>query len=258
MVKPLSYLCAALLIVSSACRSAGVPAAPKRVLILTGEDYAGHDWKRTAPLLASQLAEDSRLSVEVHDDLTTLATLDLDPFAAVVVHFKNYDPEVPGRAGFDNLARFRDGGGGLVLVHFACGAFEEFADEYEDLVGRVWMGAEPPPGRAQHDPYGEFTVRVLETGHAVTRDLESFTTSDELYTCLVGDVPIEVLADGVSVRDDAAYPLAFTLTGDAPRVFHCTLGHDVAALSTPAVAELYRRGTAWAAGLPPVSNHEGR
>jgi len=31
------------------------------------------------------------------------------------------------------------------------------------------------------------------------------------------------------------------------------LGHDTKALSAPAVQELYRRGCAWAAGLPPVA-----
>ena len=37
-------------------------------------------------------------------------------------------------------------------------------------------------------------------------------------------------------------------------VFHCVLGHDVKALSVPGVAELFRRGTAWAAGQPPVAD----
>jgi hypothetical protein len=37
------------------------------------------------------------------------------------------------------------------------------------------------------------------------------------------------------------------------RTFHCTLGHDVKALSVPAVQELYRRGCAWACGLAPIA-----
>jgi type 1 glutamine amidotransferase len=36
------------------------------------------------------------------------------------------------------------------------------------------------------------------------------------------------------------------------RVFNCTLGHDVRALKTEMVSVFYRRGCAWAAGLPPV------
>ena len=45
--------------------------------------------------------------------------------------------------------------------------------------------------------------------------------------------------------------MAFVLEYGKGRVFHCTLGHDVKALSVPAVQELYRRATAWTAGLPP-------
>ena len=36
------------------------------------------------------------------------------------------------------------------------------------------------------------------------------------------------------------------------RVLLCVLGHDTTALSVDAVQDFYRRGAAWAAGLPPV------
>jgi type 1 glutamine amidotransferase len=45
--------------------------------------------------------------------------------------------------------------------------------------------------------------------------------------------------------------MAFVFTYGRGRVFHSVLGHDVKALENPPVAELYRRGTAWAAGLEP-------
>jgi type 1 glutamine amidotransferase len=221
------------------------------VLIVTGEDYPGHDWRQTAPVLGAALDADSRIEVQVLDDLTLLGETDLTPFASVVLHFKNYDPAVPGRAGFDRLESFVEGGGGLVLAHFACGAFEEFRDDFAALAGRVWFGAEPPPGRAQHDPHGEFTVRIADPTHPITRGLEPFTTTDELYTCLTGDAAIHVLADAVSVRDGETYPMAFVLPYGKGRVFHCVLGHDPASLTVPAVAEFFRRATAWVSGLTP-------
>ena len=224
----------------------------KRVLIITGEDYAGHDWQQTTPVLRTSLEEDPRLQVEVLEDLESLGRKDLAPYAAVVLHFKNYDSRVPGRAGFDNLARFAEAGGGLVLVHFACGAFEEFRDDYERLVGRVWFGPTPPPGEQQHDPHGRFTVTITDADHSVTRGLQPFETVDELYTCLTGDTPIVVLAEAVSKRNGKAYPMAFVVEDDRSRVFHCVLGHDPVALSVEPVAELYRRATAWAAGLSPA------
>ena len=43
------------------------------------------------------------------------------------------------------------------------------------------------------------------------------------------------------------------------RVFHCVLGHDVKALrAAPEVLELFRRGTAWAAGLEPDFTPAGK
>ncbi|MCP3918947.1 MAG: hypothetical protein GY711_25655 [bacterium] len=244
-----------LLASGSAGQRAPTPAGPgartKRVLIITGEDYPGHHWRETTPVLKAAIAADPRLQVEVLHELDTLGRRDLRAYAAVVLHFKNYDPEVPGRAAFDSLRSFVEGGGGMVLVHFACGAFEEYRGEFEELVGRVWMGAEPPPGRAQHDPYGPFRVHPTDVDHPVTRGLAAFETTDELYTCLEGDASIGVLAEAVSKRDGEPYPMAFALQPGEGRVFHCTLGHDSAALRNERVGELYRRATAWAAGLDP-------
>jgi type 1 glutamine amidotransferase len=227
--------------------AAGASKAAKRILIVTGEDYPGHKWKETTPVLKEQIARDTRLTVDVTEDLTFLRSPQLHDYDAVVVHFKNYDPQVPGRPGFDNLAQFVQRGGGMVLVHFACGAFQEFKDDFAKIAGRAWN-----PKMRGHDPRGEFQVDVVDADHAVTRGMESFRTTDELYTCLDGDAPIKVLAQAQSKVDLKQYPMAFVLEYGKGRVFHCPLGHDVKALSEPAVGELFRRGTAWVAGLEPV------
>lgn len=220
-----------------------------RVLLVTGEDYAGHRWRETTPALREALEQDARMKVDVLDDLSKLAETDLAPYASVVLHFKNYDPKVPGRAGFDNLKQFVELGGGLVPVHFACGAFEEFKEEFEPLAGRVWFGTRPPAGRHQHDPYGEFKVAITDAKHPITRGMEPFTTVDELYTCLEGETPITVLAEATSKVDGKVYPMAFVLRFGKGRVFHYALGHNVPALKNEGADALLRRGTAWTAGL---------
>jgi len=204
-------------------------------------------------VLLAELYKDSRLSVDVLSDLSELASTNLDDYAAVVLHFKNYDPLIPGRRAFDNLGSFVRKGGGVVLLHFACGAFEEFKEEFESLVGRVWFGMQPPPGRHQHDPHGRFTVNLARTEHAITEGMDDFETVDELYTCLEGAAPITPLATATSKVDGKTYPLAFVLPSAQGRVFHCVLGHDVQAFTTPGAAELIRRGCAWAAGLEPAN-----
>ncbi len=238
----------------SGCGAPGHSPAPEddaRLLILTGED-AHHDWRATTPVLQALLEEDPRLQVDVLDDLRALAGTDLSAYAAVVVHFKNDDPAVPGRAAFDHLERYVRGGGGLVSVHFGCGAFQEFRDDFEALAGRVWFGDPAPTGERHHDPYGAFEVEPVSQDHPVTAGMAAFTTTDELYTCLTGDTEVVVLAEAVSKLSDEPHPMALARRPDAGRVFLCTLGHDVAGYQSDGVRELYRRGAAWAAGLPSV------
>jgi len=229
--------------------ASAVPAAPqaKRVLLLTGEDYPGHKWRETTPVLRAQLEQDTRLSIHVVEDLNFLRSPELHTFAAIVIHFKNYDPAVPGPEGQENLARFVRQGGGAVLVHFACGAFQEWP-EFVQLAGRAWN-----PKLRGHDPHGTFRVDIVDPQHPIMRDFPSFDVTDELYTCLAGETPITLLATAVSKVDQKPYPMAFVLPYGQGRVFHSPLGHDVRAFNTPAVGELFRRGTAWAVGLSPTA-----
>ena len=136
----------------------------------------------------------------------------------------------------------------MVLVHFACGAFQDVQawPEFPQLAGRVYDRKLRP-----HDPYGKFEVRMTEVQHAITAGLKPFETTDELYTCLAGDVPITVLAVATSKVDKKDYPMAFVLDYRKGRVFHTVLGHDAQAFRNAGVAELIRRGTAWSAGLKP-------
>ncbi len=228
-------------------------AASGRILLITGEDYPGHKWRETAPTLLAELNKDERLTIDVLADLQALGSTDLKDYDAVVLHFKNYDPKVPGREGLDNLAKYVDQGGGLMLLHFACGAFEEFKSDFESIAGRVWFGMQPPAGRHQHDPHGQFAVNITKTAHPITKGLKDFETVDELYTCLVGETPITPLATAVSKVDGKTYPMAFVLQSGKGRVFHCVLGHDVQAFASAGPAELMRRGCAWIAGLEPAA-----
>ncbi|MFQ5808335.1 MAG: ThuA domain-containing protein [Armatimonadota bacterium] len=244
---------ACLVAVAASAQPADDAAAQKRVLIVTGEDHKAHKWQATTPVLKGQLEKDSRIIAEVREDLASLRDSSLGDFDAVVMHFKNYDPEAPGRQGYDNLAKFVEAGGGLVLVHFACGAFQEFKSDFVKLAGRVWN-----PKLRAHDPYGEFRVEIVDPDHPITRGLGAFETTDELYTCLDGKTPVTVLAEAQSKVDGKRYPMAFVLPYGKGRVFHCVLGHSAEALGVAEVGELFRRGTAWSAGLEPTAPGAGR
>jgi len=217
-----------------------------RVLLVTGQDYPGHPWRKTAPVLCSLLEQDNRVRVTTAEDPAFLDSTALAGYDAVVLHFMNWEQPAPGPAARENLRARVSDGMGLVLVHFACGAFQDWP-EFRNLAGRVW---DP---RLTHDPYGVFRVDIADPAHPITLGMPSFDTRDELYSCLTGDRPIHVIATAKSKVDGRDYPMAFVLEYGKGRVFHCVLGHDPEAISNPPVAQLLRRGSAWAArlDLPP-------
>ncbi|MCX5771027.1 MAG: ThuA domain-containing protein, partial [Candidatus Hydrogenedentes bacterium] len=227
--------------VSFCAMAADVPA--KRVLLVTGQDYPGHKWQETAPVLAEAIRGDNRLEVVVTENPKDLASPDLDRYDAIVLHFMNWEQPDPGPQARENLKKFVEGGKGLVLVHFACGAFQEWP-EFRNLAGRSYDPKLPP-----HDPYGPFRVEITGEKHPITEGLQGFETTDELYTCLAGDRPIKILATAKSKVDGKDYPMAFVLDYGQGRVFHSVLGHDAQALKNPPVAQLFRQAAAWAAGL---------
>jgi uncharacterized protein len=224
-----------------------------RVLLVTGIDYPGHLWKQTAPLLATALRQDARLDVFTVEDPNFLDSAAIQKYDLILLHFQNWEQPGPGQRARENLRRFVEGGKGVALVHFACGAWHGEWPEFANLAGRAWFGPNPGPGERQHDPYGPFRVEFPKSDHRVVRGMTDFDTQDELYTCLEGDHPIEVVAQAKSKLDGKYYPMAFVSNYGRGRSFLCTLGHDVKALRTPGVQELYRRGCAWAAGLDPVA-----
>ena len=227
--------------------SAAAGADEIRVLIVTGIDHPAHQWRETAPALRALLEKDGRLSVRIVEDPNALDTAALSGYRAVVLHFQNWQAAAPGAAARENLRRFVEAGGGLASVHFACGAWHGEWPEFQNILVRVWRGI----GGPQHDRRGPFKVRIADRGHPITAGLGDFETDDELYTCLVGEQPMHLLAAATSKADQREHPMAFIREYGKGRVFLTTLGHDVKALSTPATAELIRRGVAWAANQSP-------
>jgi uncharacterized protein len=227
------------------------PAQGTRVLLVTGIDYPGHPWQQTAPALKTLLEADPRLKVRiVEDPNAALASPKLKDWDVVIIHFMNWEVPGPGPQARENLSQFVAGGKGMMLTHFACGAWgtNEWP-EFKKLAGRVY-----DPKLRPHDPHGKFRVDIADPTHPITKGLEPFETVDELYTCLgPGDAPIRVVATAKSKVDGKDYPMGFVLDYGQGRVFHTVLGHDARAYTNnPAVGELMRRACAWAAGLPPV------
>ena len=219
------------------------PATVKPIRVLIVDDHSpGYYNMATAVTLRNVIQQDKRFEVVLVEDAEVLGTdLPFD-YDVIVLHFKNY--RVPKRDAEmkANLEKFVTDGGGLFVFHFACGAFEDWAG-FEKLAGRVWDPKKPP-----HDPYGPFTVQIVEKTHPITKDFGNFEISDELYTCLRdSEVPIRVLAESVSKVDGKTYPMAFVLEKGKGRVFHTTLGHDGKSLSSVEFQMMCKRAITWCA-----------
>ena len=220
-----------------------------KVLLVTGVDYPGHLWRQTAPALKGALDKDTRLSVRIVEDPSALASPKMLGWDVVILHFQNWERPGPGMEARQNLQRFVQSGKGLMLTHFACGAWYGEWPEYRRLAGRTWYGSN---GGRQHDPLGKYRVEIADPNHPIMKGMEAFDTTDELYTCLEGDTPIHIVATAKSKVDGKDYPMAFVLNYGQGRVFHTVLGHDVTAFTNSSVPELMRRGCAWVGGLPPI------
>ncbi len=219
------------------------PPGETRVLIVTGIDYPGHPWKKTAPALKGILDKDARFKVRIVEDPEVLASPRLLEWDVVIIHFMNWQKPGPGEVARENLKKFVAGGKGMMMTHFACGAWQEWP-EFVQLAGRVW-----DPKLRGHDPHGKFRVEIADADHPITRGMAAFETTDELYTCLTGDTKIHIVAKATSKVDKKDYPIAFVLDYGKGRVFQSVLGHDAAAYEAEGVQDLMRRACAWAAGV---------
>ncbi len=213
---------------------------PICVLIVTGMDHPAHDWRKTTEALKGELTKDLRMKVEVLEDPYRLDSVELKRYDVVFLNFNNWQKPDPGAKAEENLKQFVARGGGLVLMHFACGAFGNWS-EFPNLAGRVW------DRKNTHDPLGYFRVELVNKLHPVTSGMESYDTDDELYICLTGDKPVELLAEARSKITGYSHPMAFVFTYGKGRVFHTTLGHNAYAIHVAGTAELIRHGVIWAA-----------
>lgn len=212
------------------------PAKTAQVVIVTGENsYSGHHWQETSTALKQILEAGSRFSASVAGSPNFLASDELFGFDAAVFDFRNEKPLEQDEKARANLVKFLGQGKGLVLVHWASGAFP-YWPEYANIAGRCQQ--------RKHDVRAPFTVRIVNREHPVTRGMQDFEADDELFFDFTGDRPIEILASARSVKLGTDQPMAFVLQYGRGRVFQTPLGHDVKALQMPGVSELLRRGTA--------------
>ena len=212
-----------------------------QVLLLTGFDVKSHEWRKTSALVREVLEKDGLCKVVICEDLGILESSSLKKYDVVLLNYGFWNEPDPSSDSKQALLNYVRSGKGIVALHFACSAFQEW-EEYTDVLGRVWK-----KGIGGHGPRGEFKVEIKDSKHPITRDMKGFHIDDELYARLSGEASIEVLATAYSEWSKKTEPIVFVQNFGKGRVVQNVLGHDLAARKHDSYQVLLRRSVSWAA-----------
>lgn len=251
-------------------------AAPRKALIIDGQN--NHQWAQTTPVIKKILEDSGLFTVDVAttppkgSDMSSFKP-DFKPYTVVISNYSDYGgggvwpPET--QTAFENYVR---SGGGFVSVHAADNAFPMWK-EYNLMIGLGgWSGRnekdgpyvrfrdgkivrDMKPGKGgHHGKRHPYVVVNRDTAHPIVKGLpaEWMHEEDELYEQMRG--PAENLhviatawADPATGGSGENEPTLMTIRYGKGRVFHTTLGHDVAAMQCVGFVVTLQRGTEWAA-----------
>lgn len=229
---------------------------PIRVLLFAGNDaHKWHNWEKTTPAIKAALQKDSRIRLDVSNDIEDLGRRKLADYHVIIQNsYANWqDPKQLSDASKRGFVDYLNNGGGLILIHFANGAWhfslpnakESDWPEYRKIVRRVWNhNSNPPSG---HDAYDQFVVEPTKIKHAITDGLKPFEVTDELYFRQDGTEKIEPLITARSRITKQDEPLAWVYNYGKARVFQILLGHSEKTYEAFEAREMLRRAVAWCA-----------
>lgn len=213
-----------------------------KVLVISGDDVKAHNWRETTPCTKDILDKAGKFDTTVVEGLTVLNSKDelakYDVIYFMLYNSKKVELSDDAKANFLNFVK---DGKGLVVTHLASASFQKWED-WGKMCGRYWQ-----MGKSGHGPGGEFECKVIVKDHPITKGLEDFKTSDELYAKLLGEEKINVLVTADSAWSKKTEPMVWTLDYGKGRVACHTFGHDKKAFESTGVQKVIVTTTQWAA-----------
>ena len=248
---------------------------PIQVMLLDGQSAGTyHAWQVTTPVLKRELEETGLFNVSVVTAPPSGG--DFSNFKPAFTRFQvvvsNYDAPAWPEELQSQLEEYARNGGGLVIVHAADNAFPDWP-AYNRMIGiGGWRGRSEKSGplwyfkdgnpvsdtsagaAGSHGARLPFLVTTRASAHPIMKGLPPLWmhAPDELYATLRGPGKnMTVLAtahsDPKNHGTDRDEPAMLVVQYGKGRVFHTTMGHDVAALSCVGFITTLQRGTEWAA-----------
>ena len=158
-------------------------------------------------------------------------------------------PGQPSEEQAEDFIALLEEGIGFVSLHHNIGAHRDW-DEYPQIIGGKFMfeDGEYEGVEFEKTPWAhgqDIDVKVADTEHPITQDIEDFTIHDETYGKCYVKPGVHVLLTTDHSKNN--HEVAWTLTYGESAVCYIMLGHDSAAYANPAYPQLVRNAIFWAA-----------
>ena len=202
-----------------------------KTLIFVGTEGIYHDHVGNGKFITTLLNDNDDIEADFSQDYDVLAD-GLDVYNTVLFYTDVGELTDEQETGLLNYIKL---GGGFFGLHTAAASFRD-SEGYHEMLNGFFNG---------HSPYMDFTVNISESGHPISKDLDDFEVTDELYYLKHNPNTSNHLMHAYDNTKDETHVMAFHHTYGDGNVFYFALGHDMAVLNNTTFQEIIRRGVLW-------------
>ena len=202
------------------------------VLIVTG----GHDFDRKSFFEMFDLFQDISYTELRHPEANLqLGKIDPKTFDAVIF----YDmPKAISETEKESYHKLLKAGKGLVFLHHSLASYQQW-NEYKTIIGGKYHEEQNSPSSSTYQHNVNFTVKIINASHPVTRGISDFEILDEVYgntEVLTGVTPLFT-----TDHPQSSKIIGWTLQKENSRIVYVQLGHDKNAWLNPNYQRLLKQ-----------------